>query len=464
MKKNIYKTLTFLFFFFVFFSFVTPAMATNPTVCTKDADCPSYDWKCKITPPMVEGVCVASWSLNTNTGNNSNSTRVCSWKLHSAYLTEQCKGSQVGDAAECEGRSPMAGVGSYYICCCKETTEVSSLTKTPDLNPLGNLQVKIPGLEELAQKHPAKCGTDSNEKTNCTIPWIAVYIKALYNYLLYVGGILAVIALMVGGVLWLVSAGNASRISEAKSWISGSIIGIVILLLSYTLLYQINPELTRLRALNLKNIDSIEGDSDTPSQNSSAGMPFSSSASSEHLTAIGIQCPQGGGSAKISEISKSFAGKVVYRFGSKNGQGSEQKEDKAQETYGLLCPNNDPWREKVVCYDCSGFARQVLWCAGFSKDPGMGTSIMFNPASAEKIESCGSNTINNKELIAGDLIGWHGHVIMYIGEGKIAEVFANRGYSPAKAYKESAFSCDTISAYQKKYGTLYIKRISDYQN
>lgn len=394
-------------------------------------------------------------------------TKVCKWEVHSAYLPKkfECENKIKGNSEDCVEKYPsMIPQGSYYLCCCENVSVVEEKTKTPDINPLGKLNVKIPGLDKLAEQHPAECETDSDGQTTCSVPWVAIYIKALYNYLLYVGGILAVIALMVGGVLWLVSAGNASRISEAKSWISGSIIGIVILLLSYTLLYQINPELTRLRALNLKNIDPIEGDSDTPSQNSSAGMPFSSSANSEHLTAIGIQCPQGGGSAKISEISKSFAGKVVYRFGSKNGQGSEQKEDKAQETYGLLCPNNDPWREKVVCYDCSGFARQVLWCAGFSKDPGMGTSVMFNPASAEKIESCGSNTINNKELMAGDLIGWHGHVIMYIGEGKIAEVFANRGYSPAKAYKESAFSCDTISTYQKKYGTLYIKRISDYQN
>lgn len=470
MKKNYQKILGFLFFFSIFFSFVGPVMADTVS-CNKDEDCNSPLLYCKPSPPLVTGVCavkssgevVSSIPTNqTPTTNNGD----CSWEF---VYNNECPSGTYYAWGKCPTETRPATYPSMYdtrtyYCCCKETTEVSSLTKTPDLNPLGNLQVKIPGLEELAQKHPAKCETDSNGKTNCTIPWIAIYIKAIYNYFLYIGGIVAVIALMIGGVIWLVSAGNASRISEAKSWISGSIIGIVILLLSYTLLYQINPELTRLRALNLKNIDPIEGDSDTPSQNSSAGMPFSSSASSEHLTAIGIQCPQGGGSAKISEISKSFAGKVVYRFGSKNGQGSEQKEDKAQETYGLLCPNNDPWREKVVCYDCSGFARQVLWCAGFSKDPGMGTSVMFNPASAEKIESCGSNTINNKELIAGDLIGWHGHVIMYIGEGRIAEVFANRSYSPAKAYKESAFSCDTISTYQKKYGTLYIKRISDYQN
>lgn len=128
--------------------------------------------------------------------------------------------------------------------------------KTPDLNPLGNLQIKIPGLDEVAAKHPIKCEGEGESQT-CKIPWIAIYIHAIYNYLLGIGGVLAAIALMVGGVIWLVSAGNASRVSEAKSWITGSVTGLLILMTSYIILYQINPNLVGLKYIELKTIEEV---------------------------------------------------------------------------------------------------------------------------------------------------------------------------------------------------------------
>ena len=128
--------------------------------------------------------------------------------------------------------------------------------KRTDLNPLGNLQVSIPGVKELAEKYPVKCSGETGN-TNCEIPWIAIYIYAIYNYMLAIGGMLAVVTIMIGGVIWLVSAGNASRISTAKSWIVGSLTGLLILLTSYVLLYQINPEMVDGVYIDLKIIDPI---------------------------------------------------------------------------------------------------------------------------------------------------------------------------------------------------------------
>ncbi len=138
-------------------------------------------------------------------------------------------------------------------------------SKRKDLNPLGQLQVKIPGIDELVEKYPIVC-EDEDDKESCKVPWIAIYIYAIYNYILAIGGILAVFTLMIGGILWLVSAGNASRISEAKSWISGSITGVIILLTSYTLLYHINPEMLGLRYIKMESIErmSLEAESTPP--------------------------------------------------------------------------------------------------------------------------------------------------------------------------------------------------------
>jgi hypothetical protein len=339
----------------------------------------------------------------------------------------------------------------------------SETERSPDLNPLGQLQVRIPGIDELVERYPVVCEEDDAQ--TCKIPWVAIYIHAVYNYLIVIGGIVATIALMLGGVIWLMSAGNASRITEAKSWIGGSITGVLILLTSYVLLNHINPNLVGLRYIELETIERIiAGDLASSSNDGWEGSPFTANATAEHLTAIDIYCPQSGGSSEIKQIAESFKGKVVYRLGSKNGKGDEYNRNNAQQTYGLKCPNSDPWKENVVCYDCSGFIRQVLWCAGL-EDPGLWTGTIFS--GAEKIDEeeggCSGDKINNIRLVPGDLVGWKkedpeddlGHVFIYIGDGMVADVWGARGYEPAKAYK-SEHLCTALSKYEKN--TLRVKR------
>jgi hypothetical protein len=60
--------------------------------------------------------------------------------------------------------------------------------------------------------------------------------------------------LMAGGAIWLVSAGDASRVTQAKELIIGSIVGIIILFTSYIILIQINPDLTKFYPITLGNI------------------------------------------------------------------------------------------------------------------------------------------------------------------------------------------------------------------
>lgn len=253
MKKKYQKILGFLFFFSIFFSFGNNAFAT---ACSTDKDCPT-NYECKLEGYYAK--CKLKTTYDPNSTENSPEANLCQWKYISSESPEVCPGEKKVSDGFCPKDKPSTNIYSSVVCCCPNDT-ITKPTKTPDLNPLGNLQVKIPGLDELAKKHPAECSTDPNGKTSCSIPWIAIYIKAIYNYFLYIGGIIAVIALMIGGIIWLVSAGNASRISEAKSWIIGSVTGIVILLSSYILLYQINPNLVNQKTLNLESIEPIEVD------------------------------------------------------------------------------------------------------------------------------------------------------------------------------------------------------------
>lgn len=71
------------------------------------------------------------------------------------------------------------------------------------------------------------------------------YIAELYRFALSFIGIVAVIMIMWGGFKWVTAAGNSGKISDAKDTIYNAIIGLVLALLSWTMLNVINPALTK---------------------------------------------------------------------------------------------------------------------------------------------------------------------------------------------------------------------------
>ena len=73
------------------------------------------------------------------------------------------------------------------------------------------------------------------------------YISGIYRFGMAITGILAVIVLALGGITWLTSGGNANSIAKAKQYIWGSITGLVLALLSYTLLNMVNPDIVALK-------------------------------------------------------------------------------------------------------------------------------------------------------------------------------------------------------------------------
>lgn len=75
-------------------------------------------------------------------------------------------------------------------------------------------------------------------------------INGFYNYMVWLAGILAVIVIMVAGFQWVTAAGNQSKIGEAKERITSAVIGLVLALGSYLLLYTINPKLIEIQDLS----------------------------------------------------------------------------------------------------------------------------------------------------------------------------------------------------------------------
>ncbi len=137
----------------------------------------------------------------------------------------------------------------------KDETPTSRTTTPPQQNqeqqtapsvPITpRLQINIPG---VSFSQPAQEGGFLN------LPFLAEYISGLYKYLLAIVGVLAGIMLTIGGVQYLIAAGNKSAIDAALKRIKGALIGLVIALGSYVILFTINPELVRFKALRIETI------------------------------------------------------------------------------------------------------------------------------------------------------------------------------------------------------------------
>jgi hypothetical protein len=82
------------------------------------------------------------------------------------------------------------------------------------------------------------------------------YIRYLYYFSIIAGGLIAFIALLTGGFRYLTSAGNPSQMADARDQIFTGILGLIIILGSFVILNELNPNLV---SLHPPRIDPIGG-------------------------------------------------------------------------------------------------------------------------------------------------------------------------------------------------------------
>lgn len=92
---------------------------------------------------------------------------------------------------------------------------------------------------KLNLEYPKFGGFDLNDDQD-----INELVAWLYYFIVSISGFSAFIMLVRGGFMWLSSAGDQGRLSEAKSIITSAILGLIIILASFLILQVINPELT----------------------------------------------------------------------------------------------------------------------------------------------------------------------------------------------------------------------------
>ncbi|MFZ2978810.1 MAG: transglycosylase SLT domain-containing protein, partial [Candidatus Magasanikiibacteriota bacterium] len=142
------------------------------------------------------------------------------------------------------------------------SSEIDQIIKAP------TTKISIPGLkftseEELKGRIIEDVAPDGSTGRFLTIPFLGEYLTAGYKYAIVIASIIAIVMIINNGLKWIMSGGASDKISEAQKRIGEALMGLFIALASYTLLYTINPELTKFKNLKVLYIDGIEFDLET---------------------------------------------------------------------------------------------------------------------------------------------------------------------------------------------------------
>lgn len=216
---------------------------------------------------LGDGRCIFYLGLSKADGwSETSDTSQCSWEPCCKYqmtgytdyeyaFKKKCDLGTSVNGVESEEENKTKCMKAFTTCYCSVTPYVAPEPIKPKFI-MPDIQITIPGLK-LTPSSSIVVYTNPDGTSNASIPWIGEYLLALYNYGLTVAGILAAVVLMAGGILWLVSGGDASKITQAKELIAGSITGVIILSCSYIILYQINPDLTIFKPIGLGVLQDI---------------------------------------------------------------------------------------------------------------------------------------------------------------------------------------------------------------
>lgn len=115
---------------------------------------------------------------------------------------------------------------------------------------------------------------------------LANYVIAIIKYAIGFVGIIAVIAFMAGGVLWLTAGGNNEQIGTAQTTIKSSIAGIILTLLSFLLLSMINTSLVSFKPVAISTVHRLD------LSGSGCCMKFGKDGTRTSLTNTETECQQ----------------------------------------------------------------------------------------------------------------------------------------------------------------------------
>lgn len=97
------------------------------------------------------------------------------------------------------------------------------------------------GVELILEGQYPKIG-----ETTPTSEGLPGFIRYIYLFALGAVGIIALLSILIGAIMYVFSAGNPSKASDAKDRIFSALLGILILLAAVLILRTINPDLVNI--------------------------------------------------------------------------------------------------------------------------------------------------------------------------------------------------------------------------
>ncbi|MEK7103694.1 MAG: 3D domain-containing protein [Patescibacteria group bacterium] len=210
---------------------------------------------------------------------------------------------------------------------------------------------------------------------------LATYLGQLYAWLITAVSIIAVVMLMVGGLIWLTSRGNSGQIGRAKKIISNALIGLVLSLSAYSILYIINPTLVQLPLLRLGSVEKLNITVARIGESADINSPTGPAGRSGNSRAFdAMSCPS------ISELS--FDAYVTQYYKPQYGDKGSYSSFSCNIGMQCDCPN-PPGRTGGDCGGwkaCGEFSSNTPYCNGGAAAP---------------------NGVRENHTLAADLKGFH---------------------------------------------------------
>lgn len=227
---------------------------------------------------------------------------------------------------------------------------------------------------------------------------LSTYLNIIIKILIGIAAVLAVIMIVMGGIEYMTSDFVSSK-EEGKKRITNAIIGLLIALGAYLILYTVNPNL--LKTIDVSDEKELPATAIVDFEGAPEGTGTFSPISKKALQELKVECPGSGGIQSLPSIAKSFRGKVTYN----------------NDKRGTIDNSS-----KTIYLDCSSFVAQVYSCAGLSNP----TGGIGNTSGIFAYSSPIQNPPDISTLKVGDLVGWtkddyktkYGHVMMYMGGGE----------------------------------------------
>jgi hypothetical protein len=160
------------------------------------------------------------------------------------------------------------------------------------------------------------------------------YITAVYNFGIWTVGISALLMISIGGFMYITAAGNSSSMGKAKGVITDALFGLVLALISYLLLYIINPDL-----VNIKKISNAPGSIGSVPSQSYTGAPVSGGKLAVGCDNYKADFESAAGGDKVDKVKKCLLIAIANAESTCNPNSEGPKNDNGTWDCGLMQKN-----------------------------------------------------------------------------------------------------------------------------